>query len=110
MAKDTNRGPAAASRPEHALGMTQATQLDLTRRLARIKGQVAGLQRMIDDERYCPEILQQFAAVHSALRSAERELLTSHLNRCATQAIERGGEAAEAAREELVDLLFRYTK
>jgi DNA-binding FrmR family transcriptional regulator len=94
----------------HALGISETTRTDLTRRLARIRGQVEGLTRMVEDDRYCPDILHQFAAVHSALRSAEKELLSSHLDRCATQAITAGGESADQVRREIVDLFHRFVR
>lgn len=96
--------------PAHAMGIPPATRDDLSRRLARIRGQVEGISRMVEDDRYCPDILHQFAAVHSALRSAERELLASHLERCASHAIAEGGEAAGEVRRELVDLFHRFVR
>lgn len=92
----------------HAMGIREDTRASLDRRLARIRGQVEGLRRMIAEERYCPDVLQQFAAVRSALKSAERELLSNHLERCATRAIGAGGASAEEAREEILGLLVRY--
>jgi DNA-binding FrmR family transcriptional regulator len=65
---------------------------------------------MVEDERYCPDILHQFAAVHSALRSAEKELLANHLEHCATRAIEEGGEGANQVRREIVDLFHRFVR
>lgn len=94
--------------PTHAMGIPEPTRLDLGRRLARVKGQVEGIGRMVEDERYCPEILQQFAAVHAALRAAERVLLVNHLERCATHAIHEGGPAADQVRQEIIDLFHRY--
>ncbi|MDH3732091.1 MAG: metal-sensitive transcriptional regulator [Gemmatimonadota bacterium] len=94
----------------HAAGIPASTRGDLTRRLARIRGQVEGITRMVEDDRYCPDILNQFAAVHSALRSAEKELLTSHLERCATSAIAEGGETADQVRKEIVDLFHRFVR
>ena len=94
----------------HHRGIPDATRTDLTRRLARIRGQVEGLARMVEDDRYCPDILHQFAAVHSALRSAERQLLASHLERCATDAIAHGGEAADQVRGEILDLFQRFVR
>jgi DNA-binding FrmR family transcriptional regulator len=99
-----------AKTARHAMGIAEPTKADLLRRLARVRGQVEGIQRMVEDERYCPDILQQFAAVHSALRAAERELLANHLERCATHAIREGGEAAVQVRREIVDLLHRYVR
>lgn len=65
---------------------------------------------MVEEERYCPDIMQQISAAHAALRAAEKVLLTSHLGHCATHAIEQGGESAARAREELVDLFHRYMR
>jgi DNA-binding FrmR family transcriptional regulator len=92
------------------MGIAAPTKGDIQKRLARARGQVEGIQRMVEDERYCPDILQQFAAVHSALRGAEKLLLANHLERCATHAIQEGGEAADRVREEIVDLLYRYLR
>lgn len=94
----------------HALGIAEPTKRDLLQRLARIRGQVEGLHRMVEGERYCPDILQQFAAVHRALRSAEKTLLANHLERCATHAIADGGEVAAQVRQEIVDLFYRYLR
>lgn len=96
--------------PPHAMGIAQPAKRDILKRLARAHGQVAGIQRMVEDERYCPDILQQFAAVHSALRGAEKLLLANHLERCATHAMVEGGEAAAEVRQEIVDLLHRYVR
>jgi len=99
-----------ADMPAHAMGIAEPTKKDILMRLARVRGQVEGIQRMVEDERYCPDILQQFAAVHSALRAAESELLANHLERCATHAMVEGGEAAAQVRREIVDLLHRYVR
>lgn len=95
---------------DHAMGIGESARADLGRRLARIRGQVEGLARMVEEDRYCPDILHQFAAVHSALRSAEKILLENHLERCATEAIAGGGEAAEEVRREIVDLFHRFLR
>lgn len=100
----------APGAPPHAMGIPDETKRELEDRLNRITGQVKGLARMIDEERYCPEVLQQFSAVRSALRSVERVLLANHLDRCATRAIAEGGRSAEQVREEIVDLFSRYMK
>jgi DNA-binding FrmR family transcriptional regulator len=92
------------------MGIGDPTKQDLLHRLARARGQIDGIRRMVEDERYCPEIMQQFAAVHSALRSAEKLLLANHLEHCATHAITRGGEPAAQVRSELVDLFHRYLR
>jgi len=102
-------GDTATTHP-HAMGIAEPTKADLMRRLARIRGQVDGLARMVEEDRYCPDTLHQFAAVHSALRSAEKILLASHLERCATHAIEEGGEGAAEVRREIVELFHRFVR
>lgn len=97
-----------ASDVPHAMDMPEGTRENLSRRLARVRGQVEGIRRMVNDGRYCADILQQFAAVHSALKSTEKELLANHLERCATRAIAEGGERAEEVREEILELFSRY--
>jgi DNA-binding FrmR family transcriptional regulator len=80
------------------------------KRLRRIEGQVRGLQRMVDEDRYCADILTQVASVHEALRSVGRELMRNHLKHCATAAIRSGGEAADAMYDELIDLMYRHVR
>ncbi len=75
------------------------------RRLRRIEGQVRGLYSMVDEDRYCADILDQLAAVCSALRAVGTEVLRNHLRHCATRAICAGAEEAEAMYDELVDLM-----
>jgi CsoR family transcriptional regulator, copper-sensing transcriptional repressor len=62
--------------------MQQGTREKIRRRVNRVAGQVAGIQRMIEEERYCVEILNQISAVRSALDALGVELLTSHLQTC----------------------------
>lgn len=77
----------------------------LLKRLNRIEGQVRGIHRMVDEDRYCVDILTQVSAVKSALDSLSLQLLESHANGCVKQAIESGqGEASIA---ELMTVLKR---
>jgi DNA-binding FrmR family transcriptional regulator len=77
-------------------------------RLRRIEGQIRGLQKMVEEERYCADVVTQMASVQEALRGASRALLHNHLRHCATAAIRSGDSAAaEAMYEELLDLVFR---
>jgi DNA-binding FrmR family transcriptional regulator len=70
------------------------------RRLRRIEGQVRGLQRMIEDDKYCIDILTQVAAATKALQSVALGLLEEHLSHCVTEAVAEGGDsAAEKVRE-----------
>lgn len=77
------------------------------KRLRRIEGQVRGLQKMIEEERYCADVLTQVASVHEALRAVAREMMRNHLKHCATQAIQRSPEDAEAMYDELIELIYK---
>lgn len=81
------------------------------KRLRRIEGQVRGLQRMIEEDRYCADVLTQLSSVHEALRGVGRELMRNHLKHCATAAIRSGDEpAAEAMYDELVGLIYKHAR
>ena len=80
------------------------------RRLRLIEGQVRGLQKMVDEDRYCADILMQISSVHEALRSVGRELMRNHLKHCATAAIQWGPDTAEPMYDELVDLMYRHSR
>ena len=75
------------------------------KRLRRIEGQVRGLQKMVDEERYCADILVQISSVQEALRSVGRELLRNHLKHCATTAIRASDSDAEKMYDELVEMM-----
>jgi DNA-binding FrmR family transcriptional regulator len=76
-------------------------------RLRRIEGQVRGLQKMVDADRYCADILTQISSVHEALRGVGRELMRNHLKHCASSAIRSGGEEADRMYDEIVGLMDR---
>src|SRR5262245_16815570 len=80
------------------------------KRLRRIEGQVRGLHKMVDEDRYCADIMTQIASVHEALRAVGRELMRNHLKYCASTAIRADGERAEAMYDELVDLMYRHSR
>ncbi len=80
---------------------------DLMNRLKRIEGQVRGLQRMLEEDAYCPDILTQASAVNSALNSFCRVLLANHLRSCVTEDIRAGRDEAV---DELVDTLQKLMK
>jgi DNA-binding FrmR family transcriptional regulator len=80
-------------------------------RLRRIEGQVRGLQKMVEGDRYCPDILVQISAVHEALRTVGRSLLRNHLKHCATHAIVHGTpQEAERTYDELLRLIYRHSR
>ncbi len=80
------------------------------KRLRRIEGQVRGLQRMVEEDRYCADIMTQISSVQEALRSVGRELMRNHLKHCATTAIKSGSDDAEQMYDELVDLMFKHSR
>jgi CsoR family transcriptional regulator, copper-sensing transcriptional repressor len=79
-------------------------------RLRRIEGQVRGLQKMVDADRYCADILTQISSVQEALRGVSRELMRNHLKHCATGAIRSGDEEADQMYDELVDLMYTHNR
>ena len=80
------------------------------KRLRRIEGQVRGIQKMVQEGRYCADVLTQIASVHEALRAVGRELMRNHLKHCATSAIREGGERADQMYDELLDLMYRQVR
>jgi DNA-binding FrmR family transcriptional regulator len=80
------------------------------KRLRRIEGQVRGLHKMVEEDRYCPDILTQITSVHEALRAVARELMRNHLKHCATGAIRSGDTEAEATYDELIELMFKHVR
>lgn len=99
-----------ARSPERAADVDPDIRAANLARLRRIEGQVRGLQRMVEEDRYCPDILVQIASVREALMGVSRELMRNHLMHCAAEAAREGGDAEERMRGELLDLIFRYLR
>ncbi len=93
-----------------AIGVDPEVKSRNLKRLRRIEGQLRGLQKMVEEDRYCAEILTQISSVHEALRGVSRELMRNHLKHCATGAIGTGGVKAEAMYDELVDLMYTHSR
>ncbi|MFC8094875.1 metal-sensitive transcriptional regulator [Streptomyces sp. NPDC057301] len=87
-----------------------AQQDDIVRRLRRIEGQVRGLQRMVEEDDYCINVLTQVAATNAALQSCALVLLEKHLNGCVTEAIMEGGEQAQAKVSEASQAIARLVR
>jgi DNA-binding FrmR family transcriptional regulator len=84
---------------------------DVLKRLNRIEGQIRGIHRLIEQEVYCVEVMQQIASVHQALRGVEKMLMKNHLQRCVTEALRSGEEAeAERAYGEIMDVIYKYSR
>ena len=97
--------------PRRSHGFDPAKKADALRRLRRIEGQVRGLQRMVEDERYCADVLMQIASIQQALSGAGKILMRNHLEHCITHAL-RSREPAAAGKvyEELLSIMYRYTR
>jgi DNA-binding FrmR family transcriptional regulator len=77
-------------------------------RLRRIEGQVRGLQRMIQDDRYCADILTQVSSVHEALRAVGRELMRTHIRYSASVALRAGSE--DQMPDEIIEMIYRAAR
>jgi len=80
------------------------------KRLRRVEGQVRGLQKMIEEDRYCADVLTQISSVQEALRAVGRELMRNHLKHCASAAIKSSDTEAEAMYDELVDMIYKSSR
>jgi CsoR family transcriptional regulator, copper-sensing transcriptional repressor len=91
--------------------MRKPAKASCRKRLSRIEGQVRGLSRMLEDDRYCIDIVTQIAAVRAALRRVEEEILRDHIGHCVEHAIV-SGDAGEQRRKiaELMDVLSRSSR
>ena len=83
----------------------------LVKRLHRIEGQVRGIERMVEEERYCIDILDQISAVSTALEKVGLRVLDGHVNHCVSDALRSGDpQAAEAKTEELLHAVERFAR
>ncbi len=84
---------------------------NLLTRISRVEGQVRGIARMVEEDRYCIDILNQMQAIKAALKKVEEEILKSHAAHCVANAI-KSGNAREQTKKfsELVELFSRYGK
>ncbi len=88
--------------------MTPDARKDATLRLRRIAGQIAGLERMLAEERYCVDVLLQVAAARAALTKVGKLVLASHVATCVTEAVQHGPEERRRKLDELVEVFDRY--
>ncbi len=94
-----------------AVGVQPEIKASNLRRLRRIEGQVRGLHRMVDEDRYCADILTQVSSVQEALRSVARALMRNHLTHCATHAINSGSEEEKKAMyDELLEMIYKNAR
>ncbi|MGN6331917.1 MAG: metal-sensitive transcriptional regulator [Motilibacteraceae bacterium] len=80
------------------------------KRLRRVEGQVRGLQRMVEEDKYCIDVLTQVSAATKALQAFSLELLEEHLNHCVAQALQSGGTEAEEKVREASEAIARLVR
>ena len=94
-----------------AVGVDPELKASNLRRLSRIEGQIRGIQRMVEEDRYCTDILTQVTSAQEALRAVARSLMRNHLAHCATHAIRNGSEdEREAMYDELLGLIYKNAR
>ena len=99
-----------SSTAEHTHGYTKDKEA-LVKRLHRIEGQVRGIERMVEDDRYCIDILTQIAAVNTALESLAFKILDEHVRHCVAGALTSGDEQdAQIKTEELLEAVQRFAR
>ncbi|HET7620270.1 MAG TPA: metal-sensitive transcriptional regulator [Gemmatimonadaceae bacterium] len=102
---------AATGNGRKAVGVDADIKDRNLKRLRRIEGQIRGLQKMVESDRYCADILTQISSVHEALRAVGRELMRNHLKHCAASAIRSDDPAeADAMYDELVDMMYKHSR
>ncbi len=103
--------PAKRLSERKAVGVDPALKASNVRRLRRIEGQVRGLQRMVEEDRYCADILTQVSSTQEALRAVARALMGNHLAHCATHAIRTGSdEERQAMYDELLGMIYKNAR
>jgi DNA-binding FrmR family transcriptional regulator len=104
-------GCGAQEMSRKALAVDPEIKSSNLKRLRRIEGQVRGLQRLVEEERYCADILVQISSAQEALRSVGRALMKNHLRHCASEAIrDKALGRAEAMYEELLNLMDLHSR
>ena len=99
------------TRPEHAHAVDPDLKEQARVRLRRIEGQVRGVQKMIEEERYCADVLVQISAIHESLRSVAQLMLRNHLQHCASNAIRSDDpERRERMYDELTELFAKHVR
>lgn len=94
-----------------AVAVDPETKAGNLRRLRRLEGQIRGLQKMVEEDRYCPDIMIQISAAQEALRTVGRELMRNHLRHCVAKAVTDGPAGqANAMYDELVELIYKHSR
>ena len=94
-----------------AVGVDPEIKASNLRRLSRIEGQLRGIQRMVEEDRYCVDILTQLSSAHEALRAVARSLMRNHLEHCMAHAIRSGTEdEKQDMYDELLDMIYKNAR
>ncbi|MBV9885123.1 MAG: metal-sensitive transcriptional regulator [Acidobacteria bacterium] len=102
---------AIATEGRKAIGVDPQLKDANLKRLRRIEGQVRGLQKMVEEDRYCADIITQVASVQEALRGVARNLMRNHLHHCAAKALRSGKKAeSEAMFDELLETIYAHLR
>jgi DNA-binding FrmR family transcriptional regulator len=102
---------AIGSEPRKAVAVDPELKTANLKRLRRIEGQVRGLQKMVEEDRYCADIITQVASVQEALRGVARNLMRNHLHHCAAKALRSGKKAdSEAMFDELLETIYAHLR
>ena len=102
---------ASAGGGRKAVGVDPELKDANRKRLRRIEGQVRGLQKMVEEDRYCADIITQVASVQEALRGVARNLMKNHLHHCAAKALQSGKkQQTEAMYDELLELIYKHLR
>ncbi len=102
--------PPAQTGHRLAAGVDASIKRVNLRHLRRIEGQIRGIASMIEEDRYCADIITQVAAARESLRTVARHLLSNHLRHCAAKAMTRTGTSREAMIDELLQLTERMNR
>ena len=96
--------------PKKATTVDPETKAAIIRRLRRLEGQIHGLQKMVEEDRYCPDIMVQISAAQEALRTVGRELMRNHLRLCVTKSVIEGPDQANPMFDELLELIYKHSR
>jgi len=96
--------------PKKAIAVDPETKAANIRRLRRLEGQIRGLQKMVEEDRYCPDIMVQISAAQEALRTVGRELMRNHLRHCVTKSVIEGPDQANLMFDELLELIYKHSR
>lgn len=100
-----------AANGRKSIGVDPELKESNRKRLRRIEGQIRGLQKMVEDDRYCADIIVQIASVQEALRGVARNLMKNHLHHCAAKALASGKPKDTAAMyDELLELIYTHLR